>query len=288
MRKPDDICLLCNVNPADNKESHIIPKFMGRPLFEGNEKRHIYHIKSNNLRYKTPISQDTPKEDYLTCKSCEKFFELLDTYFAEHINKHIRTMPKDKFDCYNPDNEDDILTFCKEANAKIIDLFIYSVIFRCHIALKSPFQSFVLPNEIAQELGSELMKFKCLTKKDLLTLNLDTTNEFKFKWYSLFTPLKWDINHPAFISSHPFSCGPFTNYPALIFAGEYVIYAYLKDPFLTPAKAILVNTGYPRIKINKVTEEHWLGFYENTMKNIMKSAKLADVKSFIPITKKKK
>ena len=74
MRTINSICFLCETNNAIKKNSHIFPKFITKSIF-GNGKG--YQIDVNNSDKQPRVIQDTPKEDYLICEKCEKYFEIL-------------------------------------------------------------------------------------------------------------------------------------------------------------------------------------------------------------------
>ena len=57
---------------------------MCKGLFEATEPRHALSIDKNGTGKKV---QDTPKEDFILCKTCEKRIEILETYFARVIEE---------------------------------------------------------------------------------------------------------------------------------------------------------------------------------------------------------
>lgn len=75
-------CKLCKNNSADKDNSHIIPKFMSKRLFDGIKPRYSVAIGKNGKQQKL---QDTPKESKILCTSCEARLEKLETYFAKFL-----------------------------------------------------------------------------------------------------------------------------------------------------------------------------------------------------------
>lgn len=72
-------CRLCKDRVADKSNSHLIPKFMCKRLFEDTKPRHTVSLSKNGIQTKI---QDVPKENYILCSFCEKRFEKLETYFS--------------------------------------------------------------------------------------------------------------------------------------------------------------------------------------------------------------
>src|SRR5690606_9376272 len=88
------LCKLCLNNEADKRNSHIIPKFMGKRLFESKPKHGI----QIDIRGKQSKIQDIPKEHYIFCSKCEKRFSRLEHYFSLKINSiHNHSNEKNRF-----------------------------------------------------------------------------------------------------------------------------------------------------------------------------------------------
>ena len=77
-------CKLCLERPADQKSSHIIPKFMCKGLFEETKPRHALSVTRDGKSRKI---QDIFKEDYILCNHCEKRIGILETHFARIIEE---------------------------------------------------------------------------------------------------------------------------------------------------------------------------------------------------------
>ncbi len=166
MRKPTDLCLLCNTNLASQTNSHIFPRFMGvTMLTSSNNKREGYttttdfidKLKSGN---KIKPEQDTPKEDFILCPSCENNFEKLETHFA---NKHYKVI--DKPSLLNNKTDEVLINKMpvivnKKMDYIIYKKLIYSMLYRASITSLPQFTNIHLPennkNSIRQIILNEI------------------------------------------------------------------------------------------------------------------------------------
>jgi hypothetical protein len=144
------LCKLCKKRDADKLNSHIIPKFLGKSLFQDTNPRHALWIDRGGS-YKR--SQDTPKEDNILCSFCERRFEIIETHFARIITllheyqKHpdlfrIGTIITQKY-----------LT-CTAIEPDLFKLFTYSIVWRCSISNLYEFKPFKLLEEHEEVLRS--------------------------------------------------------------------------------------------------------------------------------------
>jgi len=165
------LCPLCNTNPADKKNSHIIPKFLGKDLFKNINPRHTLQVNKSGKHRKI---QDIPKQDFLVCTSCEKRFEILETYFSRKlISINDYTNKKEKFEISDI-GPNEILT-CLDLNPSLFKLFYYSMIWRLSLTSHFVFENFKLPNEVESEIGLFLDKNLYSTHQALL----DNLNSIK-------------------------------------------------------------------------------------------------------------
>ena len=84
MRKPTDICLLCQEKNSTHRNSHLIPKYFAKGIFEGAKPRHGIAIDKTGKREKV---QDIIKENYLFCPECEKGFSIFETYCSFRLER---------------------------------------------------------------------------------------------------------------------------------------------------------------------------------------------------------
>ncbi len=137
------LCKLCETEKADKEKSHIIPKFLGKRLFEGNKPRYSLEVKKG----KTRQIQDTPKEHHILCSGCEKRIAILETYFARKIiSIHDFNNRKEKFNLIKKDPN--LILECKEIHPTVFKLFFYSLFWRSSISNLPLYENFKLPEPI--------------------------------------------------------------------------------------------------------------------------------------------
>lgn len=123
-------CKLCLIRLADKRNSHIIPKFMCKGLFEDAEPRHALSI---NRQGKGRKIQDTPKEDFILCAICEKRIEILETHFARVIEEiHSYKDLPEKFNIAKIGTQQYIE--CNDIHPTLFKLFLYSLVWRASIS----------------------------------------------------------------------------------------------------------------------------------------------------------
>jgi len=132
---------------ADKRNSHIIPRFLNKRLFDVVEYRHTMEIDNKGKERKI---QNTPAEDYILCSLCEKRFEIIETYFArrfDDLNQFVHH--PDKFKLFKIEK-----ALFLESNFKpnLFLLFVYSLIWRTSISSHKAFLNFKLPQEIEENI----------------------------------------------------------------------------------------------------------------------------------------
>lgn len=166
-------CNLCKTRPANKTNSHIIPKFLCKGLFEFTKPRHSITIGKNGKSRKV---QDTPKEDNILCDLCEKRIEIIETHFAgviKNIN-NFSSLPNE-FDFINGINQPQYIE-CKNIHPTLFKLFIYSLIWRASISSLVNFKKYKVPEIIEEELRVFLNVNLMKSKKSLLDLLEDITD----------------------------------------------------------------------------------------------------------------
>jgi hypothetical protein len=154
MRNQTDKCLLCWINPAVQKNSHILPRFLKKVIYHNNPKKHAILYRSNNTQI--PV-QDIPKEDYILCPICEKRFASLETYISRELYK------MEKFSSgYNDPiikisgNRYKILNHIR---SDMLALFSYSLAWRMHISNHELFKRFTLSPTVEIKIREILNQF---------------------------------------------------------------------------------------------------------------------------------
>lgn len=141
-------CKLCKNNSADKDNSHIIPKFMSKRLFDGIKPRHSIAIRNNGKQQK---SQDTPKESKILCISCESRLEKLETYFAKFFIE-INNLASARRNYTIEQLTDNEMLLCNDLHPNIFKLFIFSLVWRCSISNLSDFENFTLNSLVEEDL----------------------------------------------------------------------------------------------------------------------------------------
>jgi len=164
MDKTKSTCKLCFERAANQKNSHIIPKFLGERLFVETKPRHSLLFTSDGKLRKV---QDTPKEDNIICQECEKGFNVYETYCALRLkryndlsyrnSKYFGNLKIGTIDCY----------YSKDLDIKIFNLFIYSIVWRASACESDVFENFKLLSEDEEELRSILKKYSSLNLSEL-------------------------------------------------------------------------------------------------------------------------
>lgn len=247
-RKANDKCLLCHIEPSTKKSSHIVPKFMGKVLFENNEKRQIFGVTSKNID-KPYIYQDTAKEDYIFCPSCESYLSVLEGYFADQIHNLIKVNRGPVyFDAFY-DNIGSQFLGTKLVEPKLVYLLIDSILFRCHIASIFPFESFLIDTDLVDKIRLQLLQFKGKNTNAILT-TLNQGLDFEYRTFMLGTPLNWNGS----VSAARVNVNSKTN-PVIILTGFYLIMIYIGEQRST--EQIFLNNGLTGIKITLMPDSTW-------------------------------
>jgi hypothetical protein len=153
-RQPTDTCLLCNQRPATQRNSHIIPKFFAKGIFEGTNPRHGTRL---SIQGDEQSVQDIVKENYLFCPVCEKGISVLETYCIRGLDKFndiqyfnsYKTFKRGEFEYFE----------CKILDIKIFNLFIYSIVWRASISNDYAFIPFKLIESDEEQLRVMLQTF---------------------------------------------------------------------------------------------------------------------------------
>lgn len=141
-------CKLCKIEIADKKNSHIVSKFLGKELFISDIGNHAEQINKDGKSRKI---YSIPKEDFILCSTCEKKFEIIETYFARFFSK-LRNYEKFTEEFLIQKLGMQYYISCSKMNPTLFKLFIYSLIWRLSISTHFTNKNFKLPNEIEDEL----------------------------------------------------------------------------------------------------------------------------------------
>lgn len=149
------ICRLCKIKEATQKNSHIIPKFMGISMLTSSDGlRKGYKITSFHGIFRRP-SQDTPKEDYIFCPDCES---LINKKFEVPISKQFyqnRNNSSAFFDVFYRHYYSYRVYY--KIDYELFSKFLYSIIFRAGITSIDYFSFLTLPSDLLEQLRRILL-----------------------------------------------------------------------------------------------------------------------------------
>lgn len=200
LRTFESPCLLCQHNLATQKDSHIAPKFLSKEILEAVGEMHL--IASAAGEKKPQIVQDTPKEDYLFCPSCEQYFGFIEDYVKGEFFDKLWAAKDQEFKIISDKNYVKIVK-CKTLSPKIFNLFVHSIIWRILIT-RHPFFRFLKVNhKVIEGLRRSLLAYKSTGKGDLLknAKNINTSL-FRSK-YAILTCEKTPNPSSGFLSPLP-------------------------------------------------------------------------------------
>lgn len=142
------LCYLCRKRLADKMNSHIIPKFLGKDLFEDIGGRHVSYISIDGLIEKR---QDIIKVDNLLCSKCESRLSIIERYFANYWFKLLDYKKYPKIFELNHSRGQGYLV-CNDLHPTIYKLFFYSIIWRVSVCSHFAFEKYKLPLKDEEEL----------------------------------------------------------------------------------------------------------------------------------------
>jgi hypothetical protein len=183
MRTAESKCLLCLLNDATQTNSHIVPKFLSKPMFATarNKRGYIVGKQADTVI----LAQDSSKEDFLLCPGCEKYFGLLETDVSQKVFRQFwSATPKlytdqliGEFKC----------RYCTQVVPKIFHLFLQSLIWRCSACSSGVFEKFKLPISFQEELRLALLAYKATTAEEMLNVVTAVETPFPSINYVLLT-----------------------------------------------------------------------------------------------------
>ena len=240
-------CPLCNINPADKTNSHIIPKFLGKPLFEDVKPRHTLQFEKGG---KSKKIQDIPKQDFLICRPCEKRFEILETYFSRKLmSLRDYANRKDKFEI-SQIVPNQILS-CLDINPFLFKLFYFSMIWRLSVTISPLFKNFKLPENVELEIGNFLNNNLYHTHQDLLNgfESIQIFPEYHLVAYKknsggksfkgIFTAFQMSEDHYG------------------VFTSDMILFFYLNEKKIDDLSKLISNKGVDNVKFILANSTQW-------------------------------
>lgn len=251
-------CNLCKTNPANKKNSHIIPKFLCKGLFEFTKPRHSIIIGKNGRGRKI---QDTPKEDNILCDLCEKRIEIIETHFAGII-KNINNFSSfpNEFNFVTGINQPQYIE-CKDIHPTLFKLFIYSLIWRASISSLIEFQKYKV-SEIVEEKLRVFLNTNLTKSKNTLMDSLETITDIPMYDNCFIKPI---VKERGIFTAYNFSESRhfllIVNFGIFFFTEENSIDTILKTVSNKQNERVLIGVGENTAweNLNKMVLERMLG-----------------------------
>jgi hypothetical protein len=206
MRKPTDICLLCQVNPATKTKSHIFPKFLSTNfLGPKGTLRKGFELSSDKVLDKKPrVIQDSPKEDYILCEECEAYFSVLESIASQVFGNWQQKVAIGEFSLNKNKIINDLqILECNSAHKPTVHLFTYSIFWRVSISSYPLFKNFKITDDFEEELRQVLIFHRHTNKNDYLNA-LATNPNFKIYPWSVISAKSF-VDDTANMLFAPFS-----------------------------------------------------------------------------------
>lgn len=260
MRKYTDKCLLCQINEASQRNSHIIPKFMGDGLFYGTKPRHTILWSKGGKKEKV---QDIIKDNYLFCSDCEKSLSVLETYCSLRLERFNNIRYFKNFNRFKYGNFE-YVEF-KEIDIKVFNLFIYSIVWRVSACKNLAFLNFnLLPCE-EERLRLLLIERIMPTQIELFD-KLDTLKTLPDHSHVLIRPKK-KLRPPTSM----LSAASLNEYMHQLHLVDYfVIYLTDQNKLIDSLKRIDNNRIEGFVKVGLSDPQHWKDFNFSMIKEATK------------------
>ena len=241
-------CKLCKTNVADKMNSHIIPKFMCKRLFEDVMPRHSIEI---NSKGKSKKIHDSPKENNILCTGCEKKFEILETYFSKKIVEiHNFTNVKDRIDLETISDQKYLI--CKNIKPTIFKLFIYSLVWRSSISKLNEFEKYHIDDKVEEELRMFLNDNLKITHKELFE-NIENDIKYPSYHFCLIKPIARNNQSRGIFTA--FNSGEKAHLLMLI---DFAVFFYTDENSIGPTLKFYSNKQNEKVIIAMGGIEKWI------------------------------
>jgi hypothetical protein len=206
------------------------------------------------------LEQDTHKEDHILCSGCEDYFSKLEREFNNGVNQNVRDV-NSLDEIVNTSIRTRKRKIFKTANTALCYLFIYSIIFRCHISKYGTFSTFHLTSKQIDELKGELNQYRRAKKKEILEIvskrSVASILEFYLAISEHFDKSKSDLTTVLTVTREPSAY--------YLILGEY----RLLFSFENGLKFDGVNNGTQSwLSIDFIDNTEWASMYDKNMHDI--------------------
>lgn len=253
-------CKLCLTREADKPNSHIISKFLTKRLFEYTKPRHSIEI---DRKGRNKTIQDTPKENSILCKACEKRLEYLETLISKKITSiNNYNNLKSTFKLVEYGNNK--ILECLNINPIAFKIFVFSLVWRASITSLPEFESFKLDDKTESDLRI-LLNEKLKNSHTELVSSLSESIDFSNYDYCIFKPLV----------RNEFSRGVFTSYKINkfqfgIFTVDFIIFFFSNSKNMNPAYKLVSNYQNEKVLITLTGIDDWKHLNELVVRNMLK------------------
>lgn len=269
-RTPNEKCLLCHIENSTKKNSHIVPKFITKSILGTDIQKKGFIWDTGGIRKKPIVCQDTTKENYILCPSCEKYFEILETFVSKYL--HSRLFNEKYHDNFSliktPGNID--YAKCLKSNPLIVKLFFLSIYWRCSITTKMPFTEFQINEEEQLRLG--LLRHKTNDIKELLKKREDKKiNDF-------FLVVIRSTNQNDQTNNFMYAQVSEDNTYGLVL-NEYITFLAIEETPIIWKLTSFANKNANSFLVILASEEFWLTFKNMIFEHLsdLKSKSLAEI-----------
>lgn len=168
MRTSNSICLLCQENPADKENSHIVPKFMTKSILGKSSDKRGYRVLSDRLHERPEFTQDSDKESHILCISCELYFSVIETYISTRLHNRIWDIRHQENFISNQSLDGTVYKVCAEIDPIVFNLFLFSIVWRCSITSSFTFSDFKIGERESELIRVALHSVKRTKQKELI------------------------------------------------------------------------------------------------------------------------
>lgn len=186
--------------------------------------------------------QDSPKEDFILCPDCEKYFSVIETEVAQEIKNLHSNIGYSVTETLIFENT--------KIQPKIFHLFHITQFWRVSISNLDIFKWFTLPKETENYLKDELNKFNALNKIDFYK-RLSSNNLNKLIPYGVFTSIDFTEKERNLIIISDISD------PYCLLADKFGLALYSNIKKIPKNNIELYNTDIEHRKISVLSALQW-------------------------------
>jgi len=256
-------CNLCQINQADKLKSHIIPKFLSKRIFENTKPRHTLAMRKTGKAFKI---QDTPKENNILCKACERRFEFIETLFSRKITS-INNFTNLKNDFNIVVLGKNKILECLKVNPTSFKIFIYSIIWRASISKLEEFDKFKLPEGVEDKLRFFLNKNLCLSHSELIN-SFDKIVDIPEYHFIVFKPVFRNESTRGILSAYQIDLNKFG-----VFTVDFSIFFHVKDESIDPLSEIVSNKQNDKVRLVLAGTDAWRELNNSVVYRMLKNNK---------------